>query len=56
MQRGNDKAYLLTPLSDADILSTNKEPIARIKTAEKNIKNDEITTIADPENMWENIL
>lgn len=48
MQHGKDKAYLLTPLSDADALSTNPELLERIKAAEKSIENGEIVTIIDP--------
>lgn len=56
VQHGEDKAYLLTPLSDADVLSTNKELISRIKNAEKNIKNGDTITISDSKNIWESIL
>lgn len=56
VQRGKDKAYLLTPLSDADKLSTNSELIERVKQAEQNIQNGDTITIADPKNIWESIL
>lgn len=56
VQRNKDKAYLLTPLSDIDSLSTNPELISRILQAEENIKNAEIVTIADPKNIWASIL
>lgn len=56
VQRGKDKAYLLTPLSDADKLSTNSELIERVKQAEQNIQNGDAITIADPKNIWESIL
>ncbi|MEX8546322.1 MAG: hypothetical protein V5804_01860 [Mucilaginibacter sp.] len=56
VQRDKDKAYLLTPLSDIDSLSTNPELIKRILQAEENIKNAEIVTIADPKDIWASIL
>lgn len=56
VQRGKDKAYLLTPLSDTDSLSTNPELINQILQAEKNIKNLEVVTIGDPKNIWASIL
>ncbi|RYX86972.1 prevent-host-death protein [bacterium] len=56
VQRDKDKAYLLTPLSDIDSLSTNPELISRILQAEENIKNAEVVIIADPKNIWASIL
>lgn len=56
VQRGKDKAYLLTPLSDADKLSTNFELMERVKQAEQAIQNGDTITIADPKNIWESIL
>lgn len=56
VQRGKDKAYLLTPLSYVDSLSTNPELLERVKSAEKNIENGETITIADPKNIWASIL
>ncbi len=56
VQRGKDKAYLLTPLSDADTLSTNIELIKRVKQAERNIENGETITVYNPKNIWESIL
>ncbi len=56
VQRGKDKAYLLTPLSDIDALSTNPELLERVKAAEKSIENGETITIADPKNIWASIL
>ncbi len=56
VQRGKDKAYLLTPLSDADTLSTNIELIKRVKQAERNIENGETITVSNPKNIWESIL
>lgn len=56
VQHNKDKAYLLTPLSDIDSLSTNPELISRILQAEENIKSAEVVTIADPKNIWASIL
>jgi antitoxin YefM len=56
VQRGKDKAYLLTPLSDAEALSKNPELLERIKAAEISIENGETITIADPQNIWASIL
>ncbi len=56
VQRGKDKAYLLTPLSEADTLSTSPALIERVKQAEQGIKNGETITVTDPKNIWESIL
>lgn len=56
VQRGKDKAYLLTPLSDADKLSTNSELLKRVKQAERNIENGETITVSNPKNIWESIM
>ena len=56
VQRGKDKAYLLTQLSDAYALSTNPELLERVKAAEKSIENGETITIADPKNIWASLL
>ncbi len=56
VQRGKDKAYLLTPLSDANQLSTNSELIERVQQAEQAIKNGETITITNPKNIWASIL
>ncbi|WP_299291016.1 type II toxin-antitoxin system Phd/YefM family antitoxin [uncultured Mucilaginibacter sp.] len=56
VQRGKDKAYLLTPLSDAEALSTNPALLERVKAAEKSIESGETITITDPQNIWASIL
>lgn len=56
VQRGKDKTYLLTPLSDVDKLSTNSELLKRVKQAERNIENDETITVSNPKNIWESIM
>jgi len=56
VQHGKDKAYLLTPLFDADSLSTNPELLERIKQAEQNIQVEETITIADSKNIWQSLL
>ncbi len=56
VQRGKDKAYLLTPLSDVDSLSTNPKLVERMKQAEENIQVGETITIADSKNIWQSIL
>ncbi len=56
VQRGKDKAYLLTPLSEVDTLSTSPALIERVKQAEQGIKNGETITVTDPKNIWESIL
>lgn len=56
VQRGKDKTYLLTPLSDANKLSTNSELLKRVKQAERNIENGETITVSNPKNIWESIM
>lgn len=56
VQRGKDKAYLLTPLSDTDKLSTDPKLIETVKQAEKSIQNGNTITITDPKNVWASIL
>lgn len=55
VQRGKNKAYLLTPVTDEDRLSVNPELIKAVKQAEKELKEGEKITIKDPENIWESI-
>jgi len=56
VQRGKDKAYLLTPIGDSDLLAVNEELTEKIYKAEKAIKDGDSVTISDPNNIWESIL
>ena len=55
VQRGKNKAYLLTPVNEEDRLSVNPELIKAVKQAEKELEEGEKITIKDPENIWESI-
>lgn len=54
MQRGKDKAYILTPASDLDRLSLNTRLIEVVRNVEK--ENKEGVKIKDPKNIWKDIL
>jgi antitoxin YefM len=54
VQRGKDKAYILTPASDVDRLSLNTKLIEVVRNAEKEEK--EGVKINDPKNIWKDIL
>lgn len=54
VQRGKDKAYILTPASDLDRLSLNTRLIEVVRNVEK--ENKEGVKIKDPKNIWKDIL
>lgn len=56
VQRGKDKSYLLTPLSETDKLSASPTLIKKVKEAEEAIKRGETTTIEDTNDIWKSIL
>lgn len=56
VQRGKQKSYMLSRLSEIDRMSTNPELIAKIKKAEKEIAAGNVIQIKDPKNIWESIL
>jgi len=55
VQRGKTKAYILTPISEVDRLSRDKELIKLVAQAEKEYATGKTITIKDPENIWESI-
>jgi len=55
VQRGKDKAYLLTPLSEVDSLSVNPELIKKVQMAEKEISEGKYTILDPNKSIWENI-
>lgn len=56
VQRGKNKAYMLTPINESDRLSTNPVLIEKIRNAEKAIKEGKTTRIKNTDNIWESIL
>lgn len=52
VQRGKDKAYALTPVSEDD-LYFNAEMIKRIKKSMKQAENGQVTTISSSEQIKE---
>ena len=56
VQRGEDKAYMLIPITESDRLSTNPALINKIKDAERAIREGKTTKINDIDNIWESIL
>ncbi len=56
VQRGKNKSYLLTPLTEIDRISTNPELIAKVQKAEKEFAEGKTIHIKDPKNIWESIL
>jgi hypothetical protein len=56
VQRGKNKAYVLTPVNDALKLSVNPILIEMVENAEKAIKKGKLTTIKDPTDIWQDIL
>lgn len=56
VQRGKNKAYALTPITDIDRFSVNLKVIADIKEAEKAIKEGRVTKIRNPKDIWKDIL
>jgi len=56
VKRSKNKAYVLTPVSDADRLSVNPMLIQIILQAESELKKGESTIIKNPKNIWESIL
>jgi hypothetical protein len=56
VQRGKNKAYILTPVNDALKLSVNPELINMIEQAEEEIAKGKVTKIRDPKNIWQDIL
>lgn len=56
VKRSKDRAYILTPVGDADRLSVNPKLIQVVLQAESELKKGESTTIKNPKNIWESIL
>ncbi|MEA1877065.1 MAG: type II toxin-antitoxin system Phd/YefM family antitoxin [Bacteroidota bacterium] len=56
VQRGKDKAYILTPIGDADKLSVNEQLVEYVREAELELSKRKVTKIEDPDNIWESIL
>ena len=56
VQRGKDKAYILTPIGDADKLSVNEQLIEYVREAELELSKSKTTPIQDLDNIWESIL
>ena len=56
VQRGKNRAYILTPVNDALKLSVNPELINMIEQAEEEIAKGRVTKIRDPKNIWQDIL
>jgi len=56
VQRGKNKAYILTPVNDALKLSVNPKLIEMVESAEKAIKKGKFATIKDPMDIWPDIL
>ena len=52
VQRGKDKSYALTPVSEDDIYF-NSEMIKKIKKSIKQAKNGKVTSISTPEEIKE---
>jgi antitoxin YefM len=55
VQRGKNKAYILTPVSDVDRLSVNPKLIEVVRDAEKEMSKGKSVEIKDPGNIWESI-
>ena len=56
VQRGKNRAYILTPVNDALKLSVNPELINMIEQAEEEIAKGRVTKSRDPKNIWQDIL
>ncbi len=56
VQRGKNKAYVLTPVNDALKLSVNPILIEMVENAEKAIKRGKFATISNPMDIWQDIL
>lgn len=56
VQRGKNKAYILTPVGEIDRLSVNEVLIKYVKDAELELSKGETISIKDPGNIWESIL
>ena len=56
VQRGKDKAYMLTPITESDRLSISSALINKIREAEIAIREGKTTKINDIDNIWESIL
>ena len=56
VQRGKNKSYMLSALTEIDRMSTNPELIAKIQKAEKEIAEGKATHIKDPKAIWGSIL
>jgi PHD/YefM family antitoxin component YafN of YafNO toxin-antitoxin module len=55
VQRGKNKAYMLTPISEIDRLSVNPILIEKIREAEKSLKAGEYTEVDSTKSIWEQI-
>ena len=56
VQRGKDKAYMLTPITESDRLSISSALINKVREAEIAIREGKTTKINDIDNIWESIL
>lgn len=56
VQRGKNKAYILTSVNDALKLSANPKLIEIVEQAEKEIVKGKVTEIKDPGDIWQDIL
>jgi antitoxin YefM len=56
VQRGKNKSYILSPITEIDRMSTNPKLIAKVLKAEKEFEDGKTTLIKDPKNIWESIL
>ncbi len=56
IQRGKNKSYLITPVTDNDTISVNQELMEKIEKAEINISKGNITRIKDANDIWKSIL
>ena len=56
VQRGKDKSYILSAITEVDRMSTNPELRAKVIKAELEFSEGKTTLIKDPKNIWESIL
>ncbi len=56
VQRGKNKSYIFSPITEIDRMSTNPELIAKVLKAEKEFAEGKTILIKDPKNIWESIL
>jgi antitoxin YefM len=53
IQRGKDKSYILSPLTEIDRMSTNPELIAKVLKAEKEIAKGNVINLSSKEDIKE---